>query len=215
MTDPFAVKDCALIAISTGEYAQNLREMRDRLVTVHPGCIYHHFWGGMLQPRFDEPEYMNDFAAWAWRGLHDPGLAERLALIDPTHYKDLEDLRRELVEVVEERLDESEMVPWSRSGQFFHFIRSQIVVFDTRLRISNPGELQERIGQMPLGSVFYHFVDARRRVPGGKNDFSAWLMDLDEDWSELARILAEVDPYFTTLEELRRELEEILKTHPM
>lgn len=215
MTDPFAVKDCALIAISTGEYAQNLREMRDRLVTVHPGCIYHHFWGGMLQPRFDEPEYMNDFAAWAWRGLHDPGLAERLALIDPTHYKDLEDLRRELVEVVEERLDESEMVPWSRSGQFFHFIRSQIVVFDTRLRISNPGELQERIGQMPLGSVFYHFIDARRRVPGGKNDFSAWLMDLDEDWSELARILAEVDPYFTTLEELRRELEEILKTHPM
>ncbi|MBP8646589.1 MAG: hypothetical protein KBH99_10790 [Syntrophobacteraceae bacterium] len=215
MTDPFAVKDCALIAISTGEYAQNLREMRDRLVTVHPGCIYHHFWGGMLQPRFDEPEYMNDFAAWAWRGLHDTGLAERLALIDPTHYMDIEDLRRELAEVVEERLDESEMVPWSRSGQFFHFARSQIVVFDTQLRISNPRELQERIGQMSLGSVFYHFIDARRRVPGGKNDFSAWLTDLDEDWSELAKVLAGVDPYFTTLEELRRELEEILKAYPM
>ncbi|HOV86329.1 MAG TPA: DUF5752 family protein [Syntrophobacteraceae bacterium] len=213
MADPFAVKDCALIAIATGEHAQNLREMRDHLLTVHPGCIYHHFWGGMLQPRFDEPEYMNDFAAWAWRGLHDPGLAERLALIDPTHYRDLEELRRELLEVIEERLDETEMVPWSRTGQAFHFIRSRIVVFDTRIRISHPRELRDRIGQLPLGSVFYHFVDARRRAPIGKNDFSAWLMSLDGDWSELAEILGNVDPYFTTLAELRREFEEVLKAY--
>ena len=57
MADPFAVKDCALIAISTGTHAQNLRELRDRLETVHPGCIYYHFWGGLLRPQFDEPEY--------------------------------------------------------------------------------------------------------------------------------------------------------------
>jgi len=30
MIDPFAVKDCALIAIATGERAHNLRELRDR-----------------------------------------------------------------------------------------------------------------------------------------------------------------------------------------
>lgn len=46
MPEPFAVKDCALIAIGTGERAQNLRELRDRLLTTHPACIYHHFWGG-------------------------------------------------------------------------------------------------------------------------------------------------------------------------
>jgi len=28
MSEAFEVKDCALIAISTGEYAQTLREMR-------------------------------------------------------------------------------------------------------------------------------------------------------------------------------------------
>jgi len=62
MIDPFAVKDCALIAIATGERAHNLRELRDRLETTRPGCIYHHFWGGLLRPSFDDPEYQNDFA---------------------------------------------------------------------------------------------------------------------------------------------------------
>ena len=31
MVEPFVIKDCALIAISTGKHAQNLRELRDRL----------------------------------------------------------------------------------------------------------------------------------------------------------------------------------------
>jgi len=34
---PFAVKDCALIAIATGVQAYNLRELRDKLTNIHPG----------------------------------------------------------------------------------------------------------------------------------------------------------------------------------
>jgi hypothetical protein len=67
---PFAIKDCDLIAIATGMRAQNLRELRDRLTVVHPGCIYYHFWGGLLRPKFTDPEYNNDFAAWVFYGLH-------------------------------------------------------------------------------------------------------------------------------------------------
>ena len=97
--DAFAVKDCGLIAIATGQEAQNLRELRDRVATIHPGCIYYHFWGGMLRPSFDEPEYQNDFAAWAWRSLHDASLAERLAIIDPGQYREIDGLRQELASV--------------------------------------------------------------------------------------------------------------------
>jgi hypothetical protein len=68
----FKILDCALIAIATGEKAQNLREFRDRLKNVHPGCLYYHFWGGLLHPHFDDPEFQNDFAVWASRYLHDP-----------------------------------------------------------------------------------------------------------------------------------------------
>lgn len=215
MAAPFIVKDCALISIATGNEAQNLRELSDRVKSVHPGCIYYHFWGGMLRSSFDEPEYQNDFAAWAWRSLHDSQLAERLAIIDPSHYRNIEDLRREVVDVVDERLAESECVPWSRSGQRFKFIRSQIVVFDTGIRINHPREMAERISRMSLGSIFYHFIDARRRTSQGKCDFTEWLQDVEDVVCEkLIKRFNCIDPYFTTLAALRHELETVFTLCP-
>ena len=212
MAEPFVVKDCTLIAIATGEEAHNLREFSDRLQTIHTGCIYYHFWGGMLRPSFDEPEYQNDFAAWTWRSLHDSRLAERLAIIDPSHYREIEDLRRELIEVIEERLAESEWVPWAPSNQRFKFIRSQIVVFDTGKRIVRPEEMAEQIAGMSAGSVFYHFIDARRRTGSGRSDFVEWLQAEGGDrHAELIRRINAIDPYFTTLADLRRELVAVIE----
>lgn len=62
MPDPFAVKDCALIALATGEHAQTLRELREKISTIDAGSISYQFWGGLLRPRFDDPEFQNDFA---------------------------------------------------------------------------------------------------------------------------------------------------------
>lgn len=214
MADPFAVKDCTLISIATGKEAQNLRELSDRLETIHPGCIYYHFWGGLLRPTFDEPEYQNDFAAWAWRSLHDTYLAERLAIIDPTHFKDLEELRKELLEVIEERLMQSEFVPWARTGQRFKFIRSQIVVFDTGIRIEHPREFGSLIARMSQGSIFYHFIDARRRTERHRSDFAEWLCSFEEnDFDGLTKQLDRIDPYFTSLVQLRTEIQSAFKTH--
>jgi hypothetical protein len=207
----FAVKDCALIAIGTGERAQNLRELRDRLLTINPGCIYHHFWGGLLRPRFDEPEYQNDFAAWAYYGLRDKVLAERLALIDKSHFRDIESLRQELVEIMEERLEEVELVPWAKAGQQLFFIRSQLVVFDTGIRISDRNMLGDLVPRLPVGSIFYHFIDARRRTAQLMDDFSQWLQGFGDTYLKLAQRLSAIDPYFSTLTELRLEIEAIFR----
>ena len=212
MSEPFFIKDCTLISIATGEEAQNLRELSDRLQTIHPGCIYYHFWGGLLRSSFDDPEYQNDFAAWAWRSLHDPRLAERLAIVDPTKYRDIEDLRRELVDVIQERLAENELVPWARSGQRFKFIRSQIVVVDTGKQISRPEEMGQQIAGLSLGSIFYHFIDARRRTERSRSDFSEWLQIFNQGrYDELVKQINAIDPYFTTLADLRRELADIFQ----
>lgn len=160
----FAVKDCALAAIATGRRAQNLRELRDVLAVVHPGAIYYHFWGHLLRPRFDDPEYNNDFAVWCFRSLHDRKIAERLSIVDPTDFPDQESLRRELIEIIEERLDETEFPPWAKTDQQFNFVRSQIIVFDTRKRLDHPRELAAVVPHLPPSSIFYHFVDARRRT---------------------------------------------------
>ncbi|HPI92781.1 MAG TPA: DUF5752 family protein [Deltaproteobacteria bacterium] len=206
MSDPFAVKDCALIAVATGEHAQTLRELKDKLVSIPTSCIYYHFWGGLLRPRFDDPEYLNDFAIWSWRSLHDKTLAERLALIDPTDFGDLDGLRRELVEVIEERLEESELLAWMIPSRRFYFVRSQIVVFDTGKRIDTIEDLTSLIPHMSSGTIFYHFIDARRRTPQGKNDFTEWLAGSGDLHQELADRIAGIDPYFTTLGELREEV---------
>lgn len=200
------IMDCALIAIATGIKAQNLRELRDHVQTVHPGCLYHHFWGNLLNPRFDDPEFQNDFAVWTSRHMHELKISEKLSMVDPSVYKNIEDLRKEVLEIIEERLYQSEYIPWAKPGEEFHFIRSQIVVFDTGKSYSDPKDLISIIPTMSLGSVFYHFIDARRRTEEAKNDFSVWLKSFGDKYNGLIAELDNVDPYFTTLNDLRQEI---------
>lgn len=203
---PFSFKDCTLAAIATGKRAQNLRELRDHLMHVDAGCIYYHFWGGRLRPQFDEPEYNNDFAAWCRHALRDDVAAERLSVVDPTGYDSMEELRSEVIEILEERLYEREFIPWAKNEEQFSFIRSQIVVFGTTHTISDPKELPAVFEDISASSIFYHFIDARRRTPDGKDDFSTWLGGLNGDYEELVTRLADIDPYFVTLSELRGQL---------
>jgi hypothetical protein len=208
--DPFTVKDCALIAQGTGISAQNLREFREGLRTVEPASIYHHFWGRLLQPQFDEPEYNNDFASWAHRALHEKALAERLSAVDPAGFKTIEDVRSELIEVVEGLLDESDLVPWARADQQFHFLRSQVVVFDTGRRVEKPEDLPAMMAELSAGSLFYHFIDARRRTEDGRDDFCTWLAGAAEGHQALIARLESVDPYFSSLSETQALVVEIL-----
>jgi Family of unknown function (DUF5752) len=203
---PFVIKDCALAAIATGRRAQNLRELRDHLQVVHPGCLYFHFWGRLLRPTFDDPEYNNDFASWAQHALHDTRLAEELGVIDPADFPDVEALRLELIDVIETRLDETEFLTWAKRDQQFHFIRAQTVVFDTGRTIDDPRHLAAVVPTLSLGSIYFHAIDARRREPQRIDDFRVWLTDLDAGYEQLLQRLAEVDPYYLALGELRAQL---------
>jgi hypothetical protein len=212
-TTPFAVKDCALITIASGIKAQNLREFCSALQQISLGSIYHHFWGRLLRPLFDEPEYNNDFASWAHRALHDKPLAERLSMVIPTDFDNLEDLRQEMVEVVEEHLDESEFVPWAKADQQFHFLQSSTVIFDTGSRFDHPSEIVAELPNLSTGSIFYHFIDARSRTPERHDDFTAWLSGYENEngYNELCKMLCSVDPYFSSLKEIRLIVSNIFK----
>jgi hypothetical protein len=210
---PLLVKDCALITIATGIRAQNLRELRDRLETIHPSSIYYHFWGRRLAPSFDQPEFNNDFAAWARHGLHDYALAERLAVVDPTDFSTIEALRQELIEVIEERLYESPLVPWAKTDHQFYFKRSKIVVFDTKQQIAEPTVLPQMLPTLSLSSIFYHFIDARRRAPEGIDDFSAWLDSYGEEYAGLRNEIGSIDLYFSTMSEIRERLVHLCTYH--
>jgi hypothetical protein len=203
---PFQIKDCALIAIATGKKAQNLRELKEQLTSIATDSIYYHFWGSLLRPRFDDPVYHNDFAIWAAKHLHDEILAERLAVIDPKEYESIEKLRHELIDTIDERLDEVDYPLWSSRDRQFEFICSQIVIFNTHNTVSRPAEFLNLFPAMSVGSIFYHFVDARRRTPNGIDDFRNWFLNFGKEYLHLCDRIAEIDPYFSSLMELRNQL---------
>ena len=204
--EPFAIRDCILVAIATGKRAETLKDLRDNLLECPAACLYYHFWGGLLHTRFEEAEYNNDFASWAWHALHDRVLGERLAVLDPTAFEGLEELRRELVDVIEQRLDEHEYLLWAPPDQQFQFVQSQTFVFDTGRSVARPEELLTVIPQLSAGSIFFHFIEARQRSPVGTSDFQVWLTRFGPQYKSLRQALGDIDPYFSSLPELRRRI---------
>ncbi len=202
----FLVKNCSLAAIATGESASSLIELRDKIATVEEGCIYHHFWGGRMNIQFVHPQHHNDFAHWVYHRLHDHVLAERLNIIDPTEFNSLEELRQELLETIEKRLDDYEIILWTKKEDRFHFIRSTVIVFESTLSIKNPEDLSAAVRKLPTSSIFYHFIDARSRTSEKIDDFSTWLKTFDDLYIPLIEQIRALDPYFLSLTTLRDEL---------
>jgi hypothetical protein len=195
--------DCAVTTLALGRSAQNLREFRDRMTEVPPQSISHHFYEALLRPVFDDPEYRNDFAVWARRQLHDNLLAERLGAIDPMEFETLERLRQEVVDIIEDRLAESDRVPWAAPGHEFHFQCSQMIVLDTGLTADTPADLAARVPRLSTGSIFYHFVEGRRRPPLKVDDFSVWLTDWGPEFAPMREAIAAIDYHLWSLSEMR------------
>ena len=96
----------------------------------------------------------------------------------------------------------------------FNFLTSQIVVFNTRRQISHPRELAKVIPTLSAGSIFYHVIDARRRTVDGMDDIRAWIAGFGsafgDQYRDLCDQLGDVDPFFSSLTELRDDLAAIL-----
>ena len=98
------------------------------------------------------PEYNNDFASWSHRDLHDKTVAERLSMIDPSRMETIEQLRDELIEIIEMRIDETEAAQYATADNQFHFLRSQLVVMPTGRRVLHPSKLQQALQEASAGS---------------------------------------------------------------
>lgn len=208
----FEVKDCALLLRTSGlPPALNLRELRERIGSAGDNVLAHHFFETSLRPTVDDPFYRNDFAVWASLRLRDAVLAERLGIIDPYACSSMEELRAIVLEILDDRLGEAPTLASCLPGQEFIFLEAVTVVFDTGERIRQPSELAAAIGRMTSGSIYYHFLDARRRPPRRKDDFTAWLLDRGEPIDAYTRRLSSIDFSFRTLPQIREALVQALR----
>ncbi|GAB4368126.1 MAG: DUF5752 family protein [Deltaproteobacteria bacterium] len=205
--NPFEIKDCALLVRMSGlPPAINLRELRMRIAACSESVLYHHFCETLLRPTFDNPDYRNDFAVWAKLYLGDRVLAERLGILDPYAMGSIEELRGAVLEILEDRLSEITDVTSVSRGDEFYFLEATTVTFDTGDRIRHPRELAAAVRGMTNGSIYYHFLEARRRLDGKQDDFSFWLQEEPEKNRGLIEALGSIDFYFYSLAELRRQI---------
>jgi hypothetical protein len=195
--------DCAITVMSLGRSALSLRELAEHVAAVPARSLTHHFYETLLRPTFDDPEYRNDFALWAHRDLHDARLAEMFGMIDPLELLDPEEIRRALLDIVEDRLSELQEGPRAAAGREFHFLQSQTVISDTGLLANDPAELGALIPRFTPGSVFYHFVEARKRPPVRRDDFSVWISEFGRAHAALRERLEATDVQLWSLSELR------------
>jgi hypothetical protein len=203
-TQAFALFDCNLARCATGRTCSNLRELLDSIKTTSDAALEHHMMRCALDDHFELYEFPNDLARWCWDALGDDVLAEELGLIDPYQQASIASLRDTLVNVIEERLWESERLPSCRPGRELHFIESSLLAYDTGERFTTPTALAEALPKMPLRSLFYHVHEARRRTSGRSDDFSDWLERYGADAALVARVRS-VDFYFLNLNQLRTE----------
>lgn len=203
------IKDCEILHIATGVRAQNLEELKDELEIVHPESIYFHFWAKKLSPGFEEPEFNNDFANWAHAKLHNNKLAERLSLINPGTFSNVEDLRSKLLSVIETTTEKDQLNRNSKDNEKFQFTRAELVLINSGISVSSPQELTEIIPTLPMGSMYFHFIESQN----GPESIASFISNSGEQYSDLSFQLSKLDPYFFSLKELQSRTAQIFKNY--
>jgi hypothetical protein len=102
---------------------------------------------------------------------------------------------------------------WPQATDPIHFLQAMTIVFDTGILVEEAENLLPAVANMSLGSIYFHFIEARRREPMGGDDFTAWLHSWNSSHADLIDALTQIDFYFLSLRELKRELISVLSHH--
>jgi hypothetical protein len=200
---PFEFRQCINILKATGRKAKNLRELSHIISEVNEESIFHHTCQYFLKEHVHE--YTNDFAHWAGESLEERALSEHLSNIDPYDFRKISDLRSELFRVIDGYLDLFPEPREAMAGDEFYFNQTISIVFPIGIRAQNLAEFLMAIKHIDAGSIYYHFYEARTRLGGGTDDFSAWIKNaFGKD--ELAAQIVAIDPFMHTIEGIREHI---------
>ena len=204
---PFEFRQCTTILKATGMKASNLKELRHIISIVSDDSIFHHTYQYFLKEHI--LEYTNDFAHWAGESLEERAIAEELSNIDPYECGSIGELRSALLSVIDSCLAR---VPGDRNtlpGDEFFFNETITYVFPAGVWARNLAEFLMALKFVDAGSIYYHFYEARMRVPGSFDDFSLW-MDQALNKKELADKVRAIDPFMHSTSEIRAYISEIV-----
>lgn len=208
VTRDFEFKQCVSIIKSTGKKAKNLRELREVISIVSDESIFHHTYQYFLKGHI--LEYTNDFAHWAGESLEERALGERLSGIDPYGFRNVVELRNELLRVIDEYLEKFPEPREAMPGDDFYFNQTITLTFPVGIWVRNLAEFLIALKYIDAGSIYYHFYEARVRLGEGVDDFSAWIQNVLLN-KELADRIRSIDPFMHSVDGIREHIVEAVE----
>jgi hypothetical protein len=188
-----------------GRRAFDEQELLDALDEVPVDSIYFHTHGYFLRHKYIAGPYPNDFATWAAIQVRDRVLGEKLAVLDPFEFADLEAVRAELISLIDDHLASMRSVPRVAFGEPFDFMQSRVLEVPTGIKVRTLAEFRDALATVDAGAIYYHVVEARMHKGRRRGDFAVWLED-QLRLRPLAERVARLNPYGASLEGLRAKL---------
>ena len=199
---PFQFMGCVELRQAVGRRALDERELMDRLEEVPADSIFYHAHGYFLRHRPLTTAYGNDFAAWVALHVRDLALAERLGVVNPFEFENVDDLREELVGTIDDHLGRLSTVPRVEFGEPFYFQQAHIVEIALGPPATTLAEFRTALADVDASAIYVHMVEARARLRRRTDDFAEWFRS-SLNLPDLAARVERLDTYMTSLERLR------------
>jgi hypothetical protein len=208
---PFRFIGCMELREMLGRKASDAEQLMAGIEEAPLDSIYYHTHSYFLRHEQTPTVFANDFATWSMVSLGDRVLGERLGLLDPFEFKDLESVRNELVSNIDDHLKTLWNVPRAIRGQPFEFVRSRIIEVDLELTGGSLKEFRDLLASVDRGALFNHICEARMRKGRQTGDFVAWIeSETGLGLPKLAAQVAEIQPLGLTLEGVRSRILSVL-----
>jgi hypothetical protein len=200
----FTFIGCIELREILGRRARDERELMEALEQIPAASVYYHTHSIFLRHPRIAGAYPNDFANWVATQVRDRRLAERLAVVDPYQFAGVEELREELVSIVDSHIASLHPVPRVVFGDPFFFVQSHALEVATGLEARTLEDFRRGLAQVDLSAVYLHTLHARVRGAVAGGDFAQWIgqtLGLEP----LAAAIGRINPYLGGLEEMRQE----------
>ena len=202
---PFTFIGCLELREILGRRARDERELVEELEQIPAASVYYHTQSIFLRHPRIAGAYPNDFANWVATQIRDQVLAERLAVVDPYMFGGVEELREELVSIVDSHISTLNPVPRIVFGDPLFFMQSHVLEVPTGLEARTLPDFRRCLAEVDLSAVYLHALHARIRGEVAGGDFARWIgQELRRD--SLAAAIGRINPYLGGLEEIRREM---------
>lgn len=204
---PFRFVSCMELREVLGKRAMDEHRLLELIEEVPADSIYYHTHSYFLRHAYTQQLYSNDFASWVVLYAQDRVLGERLGVLDPFAFGDIEQLRDEILRIMADHLNHSTASSRCVVSEPFEFIRSHIIEVPLDLETRTLNEFYDALANVEVGAVYNHVCEARMRKRQLSVDFARWLSSEEGlGLQELALRVEQVGRLGLSLEGMRNKI---------